>query len=83
MLRFPRTLEFTKEGARFVILLLVIGFAAINTGNNLLYLIVAMMLSLIVVSGLMSESTLRDITVKRTSPPRLQKLPGYNRLLSH
>jgi len=73
MLRFPRTLEFTKEGARFVILLFVIGFAAINTGNNLLYLIVAMMLSLIVISGLMSESTLRSITVKRTLPRNAYK----------
>ncbi|MFZ3072796.1 MAG: DUF58 domain-containing protein [Thermodesulfobacteriota bacterium] len=73
MLRFPRTLEFTKEGARFIVLLFVIGFAAINTGNNLLYLVVAMMLSLIVISGLMSESTLRDISVKRTAPRRAYK----------
>lgn len=64
----PRTLSFTKEGKRFIILLLLIGIAAINTGNNLLYLIVAMMLSLIIVSGIMSESTLRSVHIKRALP---------------
>lgn len=64
----PRTLSFTREGRRFTILLLLIGMAAINTGNNLLYLIVAMMLSLIIVSGILSESTLRAIHIKRSLP---------------
>src|SRR3989338_214927 len=61
----PRTLSFTKEGKRFIAILFVIGIAAINTGNNLLYLVVAMMLSIIVISGILSESTLRGIEVKR------------------
>ncbi|OGP37967.1 MAG: hypothetical protein A2022_05140 [Deltaproteobacteria bacterium GWF2_42_12] len=65
---FPRTLSFTKEGRRFIAILFVIGIAAINTGNNLLYLVVAMMLSLIVISGILSESTLRNIEICRTMP---------------
>lgn len=65
---FPRTLSFTKEGRRFIAILFVIGIAAINTGNNLLYLVVAMMLSLIVISGILSESTLRKIEIYRTMP---------------
>ena len=64
----PRTLSFTKEGKRFIAILFVIGIAAINTGNNLLYLVVAMMLSIIVISGILSESTLRGIEVKRAMP---------------
>src|SRR4030066_1587531 len=64
----PRTLSFTKEGRRFIAILFVIGIAAINTGNNLLYLVVAMMLSLIVISGILSESTLRNIEIYRTMP---------------
>ena len=64
----PRTLSFTKEGKRFIAILFVIGIAAINTGNNLLYLVVAMMLSIIVISGILSESTLRGIELKRTMP---------------
>ena len=67
----PRTLSFTKDGKRFIATLLVIGIAAINTGNNLLYLVVAMMLSIIVISGILSESTLRSIEVKRTVPKHI------------
>ena len=67
----PRTLSFTKDGKRFIAILLVIGIAAINTGNNLLYLVVAMMLSIIVISGILSESTLRSIEVKRTVPKHI------------
>lgn len=67
----PRTLSFTKEGKRYIAILFVIGIAAINTGNNLLYLVVAMMLSIIVVSGILSESTLREVEVIRTMPEHI------------
>ena len=49
-----------------------VGFAAINTGNNLLYLLLGMFLSLIIVSGVMSELSLRHLTVVRRLPPRAQ-----------
>src|SRR4029079_16938901 len=49
-----------------------VGFAAINTGNNLLYLLFGMFLSLIIVSGVMSELSLRQLTVSRRLPPRAQ-----------
>ncbi|MBI1911536.1 MAG: DUF58 domain-containing protein [Deltaproteobacteria bacterium] len=63
--RFPRTLNFTREGKWFLGILLFIGVAAINTGNNLLYLVVATLLSLIIISGIMSESTLRGVRASR------------------
>ena len=66
-------LTFTYEGRRYVAALFLIGLAAINTGNNLLYLIVSMLLSLIVVSGFMSESTIRGLWVKRNVPERAWK----------
>jgi uncharacterized protein (DUF58 family) len=69
--KLPRTLKFTREGKRFVALVLLVGIAAINTGNNLLYLVVAMLLSLIIISGIMSESTLRGVDVKRQLPRHL------------
>ena len=53
--RPPRKLKFTREGKFFVGITLGVGFAAINTGNNLLYLLLGMLLSLIVLSGVMSE----------------------------
>ncbi len=70
--RPPRKLKFTREGKFFVGITLGVGFAAINTGNNLLYLLLGMLLALIVVSGLMSELSLRDLTVVRRLPLRAQ-----------
>jgi len=71
-LRPPRKLKFTREGKFFVGITLGVGFAAINTGNNLLYLLLGMLLALIIVSGLMSELSLRDLTVVRRLPMRAQ-----------
>jgi uncharacterized protein (DUF58 family) len=71
-MRPPRKLKFTREGKFFVGITLGVGFAAINTGNNLLYLLLGMLLALIIVSGLMSELSLRDLTVVRRLPLRAQ-----------
>lgn len=49
-----------------------VGLAAINTGNNLLYLLLGMLLALITVSGVMSEIALRGLVVTRRLPPRAQ-----------
>ena len=70
-LRPPRKLKFTREGKYFVTLTLFIGFAAINTGNNLLYLLLGMMMSLIIGSGVLSELSLRALTVRRLVPDRI------------
>ncbi len=66
--RLPRTLSFTREGKLFTLALLLIGVAAINTGNNLLYLVDSMLLSLIIISGIMSESTVRRLFIERGMP---------------
>lgn len=71
MLRANRKLTFTRDGKYFVALTLGIGFAAINTGNNLLYLILGMMLALIIGSGVLSEISLRGLEVSRRIPPRI------------
>lgn len=68
----PRRLRFTREGKFFLGITLGVGFAAINTGNNLLYLMLGLLLALIVVSGLMSEVSLRNLTVVRRLPTRAQ-----------
>ena len=47
-----------------------VGFAAFNTGNNLLFLILGFMLSLIVLSGVMSETAIRGLRVSRRLPQR-------------
>jgi uncharacterized protein (DUF58 family) len=71
-LKPPRKLKFTREGKYFLGITLGVGFAAINTGNNLLYLLLGMLLSLMLVSGVMSELSLRYLTVTRRLPQRAQ-----------
>lgn len=68
--RPPRRLRFTREGKFFTFVTFGVGVAAINTGNNLLYLVLGLMLSLIVLSGVLSEVALRGLTFKRRLPRR-------------
>ena len=42
-------------GRTYLVLTVGVGFGAINTGNNLLYLLLGLMLSTIVTSGVLSE----------------------------
>jgi len=49
----------------------MLGFAAVNTGNNLLYLLLGWLLSVIVASGILSESTLRRLLISRRAPPEI------------
>lgn len=58
---FPRKLSITMEGKYLIFITIGIGIAAINTGVNLLYLLMTMLLSLMVASGILSELTLRKI----------------------
>lgn len=71
-LKLPRKLKITREGKFFIVLTLSVGLAAVNTGNNLLYLLLGMLLALMIVSGIMSEISLRHLTVTRRLPARAQ-----------
>ena len=57
-----RSLDLTPEGIRFLLLTLGVGAGAVNTGYNLLYLFFAMMLSLIIISGILSEQCFEGLT---------------------
>lgn len=67
-LRPPRSLRITKAGWKFLGLTTVVGLAAVNTGNNLLYLVFGGMLSFITASGVLSELMLRKIRLERSFP---------------
>lgn len=67
-LRFPRRLRPTRAGWVFFCLVFGVGFAALNTGNNLLYLVLSLMLAFLVLSGILSEAALRGIRVERRLP---------------
>jgi uncharacterized protein (DUF58 family) len=60
--------EVTKAGVVYVLVTLVIGIAALNTGNNLLYIVVAAMLAAILVSGVVSALVLRGLKLEVRLP---------------
>ncbi len=63
--------DVTRQGVVYLILVLLIGVAALNTGNNLLFIIVSAMLSAIIVSGVASAGVLRDLELDATIPEHL------------
>lgn len=63
-----RNLVFTRLGRWYCGLAIGIGLAAINTGNNLLFLVVGALLAGIVVSGVLSENALSGVAVERRLP---------------
>jgi len=63
-----RRIRFTSGGTVFTVGTTAVGFAALNTGNNLLYLLLGAMLGFIAVSGWLSEQTIRDLAVERQIP---------------
>jgi uncharacterized protein (DUF58 family) len=65
-----RHLRTTREGKVFILFTLGVGLAAVNTGANLIFLVFGFMLSLIVLSGILSEWALRKVTVSRRLPER-------------
>src|SRR6266542_3749955 len=63
--------EVTRAGVLYAIVVLLIGVAALNTGNNLLYIIVAAMLSAIGVSGVASAVSLRGLQLELKLPDHI------------
>jgi uncharacterized protein (DUF58 family) len=53
--------DVTRIGMVYVLVTIVIGIGALNTGNNLLYIVVAAMLAAILVSGIASAIVLREL----------------------
>ena len=65
---WKRRLTFTRLGRWYTALTVGIGLAAINTGNNLLFLVLGLLLASIVVSGILSEQSLRALLLERRLP---------------
>lgn len=68
--RAPRQLKFTRAGKVIVGIAFATGFAAINTGNNLLFLGWGLVLSSIVLSGILSEANIRSLDASLRGIPR-------------
>jgi uncharacterized protein (DUF58 family) len=53
--------DVTRAGIIYIVITMLIGIAALNTGNNLLYIVVASLLAAILVSGIASAIVLRGL----------------------
>lgn len=66
--RFPFSFSVTRLGWVYIGAVFLLSLAAINTGNNLLFMILATLLSAIIVSGVVARSSLRSIAVSMQVP---------------
>ena len=62
--QFNGVVRLTRIGTAFVIFTVVIGFAAINTGNNSLYIGLSFMLGCLLLSGIASKGGLKHLVVE-------------------
>jgi uncharacterized protein (DUF58 family) len=69
--RPPRKFRLTREGKWFIAATLLLGFAAVNGGINLLFLIFGMLLCLLVANGVIAEACMRKLDVRRRLPQSL------------
>jgi len=69
--RSRRKFRLTREGRAFLFITVGVGLAAVNTANNLLYLVLGLLLSLLLVSGVLSDLALWKLQIKRKLPTRL------------
>ena len=61
----------TREGWVFILLILLLAAAGLNTGNNLLYLILASMLASLLVSGILSLAVLNGVEIELDIPEQV------------
>src|SRR5258707_13296070 len=61
----------TREGWIYIGGILVVALAALNTGNNLLFLILASLIAVILMSGVLSSITLSGIEMRLELPEHI------------
>ena len=71
LFRPQRTIRPTRDGWWMLFAAMGLGVAALNTGNNLLYLLCSLLLALVIVSGILSEQTMRGLRVESLIPEEL------------
>jgi uncharacterized protein (DUF58 family) len=64
-------IEVTTGGVIFAVILIIVAFAAWNTGNNLLFMVFSIMVSTIFVSWAAARAALRDLTVSARFPDHI------------
>jgi uncharacterized protein (DUF58 family) len=66
---FP--IQVTTGGLIFVCIIVIVGFAAWNTGNNLLFLVLSVLVAALFVSLLAAQVSLRDLVVSARFPDHI------------
>src|SRR5437016_12422477 len=66
---FP--VDVTTGGVIFIVVLIIVAFAAWNTGNNLLFMVFSIMLSTLFVSWVAARASLRNLTVSARFPDHI------------
>ncbi len=64
----PEGIRITTVGLWYVLLSVLVAIAATNTGNNSLYMVMAMMLSVLILSGVLSRENVRRLEIELQSP---------------
>ena len=64
----PEGIRITTVGLWYVLLSILVGITATNTGNNALYMVLALMFAVLILSGLASRENVRGLTVA-VDPP--------------
>lgn len=71
LLRLELPVELTTGGVVFLVLVIVVGFAAWNTGNNLLFLVFSVLVSTAFVGWMSARASLRELTVSARFPDHI------------
>ena len=61
----------TREGVAYLIGIVVVGGAAVNTGNNLMFMVLACLLAGLLISGLLSRVVLGSVDVRLELPEHI------------
>ncbi len=64
----PVSFSITREGGIFILFIFLLSLAAINSGNNLLFMILAALLSAIITSGIFARASLWSVSVSMDVP---------------
>lgn len=71
LLRFAIRTSVTVEGLLFIVFLMIIGFAAWNNGNNLLYLVLSAMLAYLIAANMIARVSLADVSIQLRFPDHI------------
>ena len=61
--QFDGVVRLTRVGTTYILATVILAIAAINTGNNAIYIAVALMLGCLLLSGLASKGGLKHLSL--------------------